>query len=226
MIYLYTGTPGSGKSLHVAREMQKWMSLYKSPVIGNFSFNVAIAKQKGHGGYLYLDNDLITPDFLLWFSERYRKKRKWEKVPEETILLVLDECQLIFNAREWNAAYRKQWVSFFTQHRKLGYRVILICQFAEMIDKQIRSLVEYEFIHRKLKNIGVFGFLLNMISLGGLHIAVKRYAPLKEKVGQEFFKSNRYLFALYDSYNTFSGDAGGVDPLAGSGTQACPEKVL
>lgn len=210
MIYLYTGTPGSGKSLHMVREMQKWMSLYRSPVIGNFSFNTDIARQKGTGGYLLLENDLITPDFLIWFSEKYRQTKKWEKVPEETILLVLDECQLIFNAREWNQKNRKSWVSFFTQHRKLGYRVILVCQFAEMIDKQIRALVEYEYIHRKLKNIGVFGFMLNMLAFGGLHIAVKRYAPLKEKVGQEFFKSNKYLFALYDSYNRFTDGANGV----------------
>lgn len=212
MIYMYTGTPGSGKSLHVAREMQKWMSLYKSPVIGNFDFNVRIAKQRGYGGYLKLENDEITPEFLIWFSEKYRDVRKWERVPEETILLVLDECQLIFNAREWNDKNRKSWVSFFTQHRKLGYRVILICQFSEMIDKQIRALIEYEYIHRKMKNIGVFGFLLNTLALGGLHIAVKRYAPLKEKVGQEFFKANRYLFALYDSYNRFSSEDAGVDP--------------
>lgn len=211
MIYLYTGTPGSGKSLHMVREMQKWMSLYRSPVIGNFSFNTDIARQKGHGGYLLLENDLITPDFLIWFSEQYKETRKWEKVPEETILLVLDECQLIFNAREWNQKNRKSWISFFTQHRKLGYRIILVCQFAEMIDKQIRALVEYEYIHRKLKNIGVFGFMLNILAFGGLHIAVKRYAPLKEKVGQEFFKSNKYLFALYDSYNRFTDGADGVD---------------
>lgn len=226
MIYLYTGTPGSGKSLHVAREMQKWMSLYSSPVIGNFSFNTEIARQKRYGGYLYIDNDDLTPDFLIWFSEKYRKVRKWEKVPEETILLVIDECQLIFNAREWNAKNRKTWISFFTQHRKLGYRVILICQFAEMIDKQIRSLVEYEYIHRKVKNIGIFGTVMNAAALGGLHIAIKRYAPLREKVGQEFFKSNRYLFALYDSYNRFSGDGGGVDPDRGSGTPAAPENLL
>ena len=37
---------------------------------------------------------------------------------------------------------------FFSQHRKLGYRVILVAQFSEMIDKQIRALIEYEYIHR------------------------------------------------------------------------------
>lgn len=203
MIYLYTGTPGSGKSLHLARVIKDWMCRWKSPVIGNFEFNAEIANQRGHGGYLYIDNWNITPEFLVWFSERYKQERKWKKVPEETILLVLDECQLMFNARNWNEKGRKEWVSFFTQHRKLGYRVILVCQFAEMIDKQIRSLVEYEFIHRKVKNIGVFGMIMNCFAFGGLHIAVKLYYPLNEKVGQEFFKANKYLFSLYDSYSKF-----------------------
>lgn len=203
MIYMYTGTPGSGKSLHVVYLMQRWMSKFKSPVIGNFDFNTEIARQKGYGGYLYLDNEFITPDFLVWFADRYKQVRKWDRVPEDTILLVLDECQLIFNARSWNDKGRKEWISFFTQHRKLGYRIILICQFCEMIDKQIRSLIEYEFVHRKVKNVGIFGSIMNIMAFGGLHIAIKRYAPLKEKVGQEFFKSNRYLFDLYNSYNRF-----------------------
>lgn len=215
MIYLYTGTPGSGKSLHIARIMQEWMNRWKSPVIGNFDFNVEIAGQRGYGGYLFMDNWSITPDFLVWFSERYRNERKWSRVPEETILLVLDECQLMFNARSWNEQGRKEWVSFFTQHRKLGYRVILICQFSEMIDKQIRALIEYEYIHRKVKNIGGFGMLMNIMAFGGLHIAIKLYAPLKEKVGQEFFKADKYLFSLYDSYNRFGSladESAGVRP--------------
>lgn len=112
MINLYTGTPGSGKSLHLARDMKNWMHLYKSPVIANFDFNAYLARPRGYGGFLYIDNNDLTPEFLIWFSENYKKVRKWERVPEEHILLVIDECQLIFNAREWNNKYRKSWISF------------------------------------------------------------------------------------------------------------------
>lgn len=219
MIYLYTGTPGSGKSLHVVRDIQKWVSLYSSPVIGNFDINIEIARQKGDGGYLYLDNDTLCPDLLIWFSNKYRLHKRMNHLKEDTILLIIDECQLIFNARTWNEAGRKEWISFFTQHRKYGYRVILVCQYAEMIDKQVRNIIEYEIIHRKVSNIGIGGKIINILSFGGLHVAVKRYAPLKQKVGQEFFKGSRYLFALYDTFNTFNGtkaeDSGtvGVDPV-------------
>lgn len=203
MIYLYTGTPGSGKSLHTAEQIVKWINIYKSPVIANFDFDISRLKFKGFAGFLKMDNLSINPESLFRFSEVYKDKRKWRRVPEEHILLIIDECQLIFNCRSWNAKDRAEWISFFTQHRKLGYRIILICQFAEMIDKQIRSLVEYEYVHRKVKNIGIYGRVLNTLAMGRLHVAVKMYSPLREKVGVDFFKGNSRLYELYDSYNRF-----------------------
>lgn len=203
MIELYTGTPGSGKSLHASETIVKWINIYKSPVITNFTFEYQRLKMKGFSAYVKIDNSIINPDQLIRFSELYRQKRKWDRVPEEHILLILDECQLLFNCRNWNAKDRNTWISFFTQHRKLGYKIILICQFAEMIDKQIRSLVEYEYIHRKVANIGIYGKIINTLALGRLHVAVKVYSPLKEKVGSNFFKGNKKYYELYDSYNRF-----------------------
>lgn len=204
MINLYSGTPGSGKSLHLARLMRNWMHLYRAPVIGNFAFNAGMCRAKGWGSYLEVTNDQLTPGFLIAFSNKYRDLRKWGNVPEEHILLVIDECQLLFNAREWNKQNRAAWISFFTQHRKLGYRIVLVAQFDRMIDRQIRSLIEYEYVHRKVKNIGFKGKLLSFCAGGGLHVAVEIYKPLNEKVGSNFFKANKRLFSLYDSYTTFS----------------------
>lgn len=204
MIELYSGTPGSGKSLHLAEKMKNWIQIYKSPVIANFYFKADVLRIKKGGSYIYVDNQDITPAFLVWFSEYYKKCIGKDILPEETILLVLDECQLLFNARAWNDRTRPEWISFFTQHRKLGYRIILVAQFAEMIDKQIRALIEYEYIHRKVKNVGIYGKVLNILAFGNLHIAVKMYSPLRQKVGQEFFKANKGLFGLYNTYNTFA----------------------
>lgn len=203
MIYLYSGTPGSGKSLHVASVIKSWIHKWKAPVVGNFEFNGLACKPRGYGSYLKCDNDNLTPEFCFNFSDQYRKERGWDRVPEEEILLVIDECQILFNARSWNEDGRTDWIRFFTQHRKLGYRIILIAQFDQMIDRQIRSLIEYEFLHRKVKNIGKGGWILNFLSGGGLHVCVKIYKPLNEKVGSEFTKADKKLFALYDSYVIF-----------------------
>lgn len=206
MIELYSGTPGSGKSLHCADLMKRWLNHWKAPVICNFSFNARACNPKGWGSLLIVDNNQITPDFLIYFSEKYRELRKWNSVPEEHILLVIDEAQLLFNAREWNKGNRASWISFFTQHRKLGYRVILIAQFDRMLDRQIRSVLEYEHIHRKVKNIGKGGFILNTLAGGGLHVCIKVYKPLNEKVSSGLFRGNRALYSLYDSYTRFSAD--------------------
>lgn len=204
MIELYSGTPGSGKSLHVARIMKNWLHRWKAPVIGNFNFNALACNPRGWGSYLYCDNSRLNPDFLVYFSETYKDLRKWKSVPEEHILLVIDEAQLLFNAREWSRSGRSDWISFFTQHRKLGYRVILIAQYDMMLDKQIRSVLEYEHIHRKVKNIGKGGFVLSALAGGGLHVDVKFYKPLNQRVDSDFFKGDKRLYALYNSYTRFS----------------------
>ena len=118
-------------------------------------------------------------------------------------MLVVDEAQLLFNAREWGKNGRSEWLSFFTQHRKYGYHVVLVAQFDRMIDRQIRSLIEYEFIHRKVSNFGVKGFLLSLAMGGKVLVAVKMWYPLKERISAEFFRARKRYFRIYDTYMDF-----------------------
>lgn len=202
MIDLFSGTPGSGKSLHVAKLLYEAI-LDDRPCIGNFFFNGEACRPKEKGGYLYLENDMISPEFFFFFSSYYRERVYKKRLPEDHILLVIDEAQLLFNTREWGKPDRKQWVSFFSQHRKLGYHVILVAQYSEMLDKQVRALFEYEYLHRKVGNIGKGGALLSGVSGGGLHVCVKMYRPLKMKVGSSTFHAEQRYYSLYDSYTIF-----------------------
>lgn len=198
MIYLYSGTPGSGKSLHVARTMRETLQK-KRLAIGNF--DLATEKIKGiKGEFIKLENWELTPDKLIEIAKEY-----WNggRVKEEHITLVIDECQLLFNARDWNAKGRNEWLSFFTQHRKYGYRIILVAQFDRMIDRQIRSLIEYEYVHRKISNYGTAGLLLSLVAFGKLFVCVQIWYPMKEKVGSNFFKAKPKDWTLYDTFNTF-----------------------
>lgn len=202
MIYLYSGTPGSGKSLHQASDLYWWVrSGHLS--ITNFQFNDSSLRNKKGGANYYVPNDKLSPELLVKVSKAYFTNKKFR---EGSIRLYIDECQLLFNAREWNIQGRKQWLSFFTQHRKYGYDIYLIAQFDRMIDRQIRSLIEYEIIHRKVSNFGKFGKILSLITGGKLFVAVKVWYPLKEKVGSEFFRANKRYYSLYDTFNTFSTD--------------------
>lgn len=198
MISLYSGTPGSGKSLHVARRVY-YSLLNGQTVFCNFEINFSLFKKK-RPRFHYVPNWELSPDYLINQSNIYFQTHKRR---EDVLLLVIDECQLIFNAREWNAKGRNEWLSFFTQHRKYGYEIVLVAQFDHMIDKQIRSLIEYEEVHRKLSNFGLKGKILSLFMGGKTFVAVKVWYPMNEKIGSEFFHANRKLFSLYDTYSTF-----------------------
>lgn len=205
-IYLFTGTPGSGKSLHQAMNIH-WALKLRKPVIANFEINDSAYEP---GLFRFVDNPDMTPEFLEEFALSYfadndhaRKNR------EGSIKLYLDECQLLFNARDWNAKDRLRWVRFFSQHRKLGYDIYMVAQFDTMIDKQIRSLVEYEVKHRKFNNFGKVGMLLNVI-MGGraVCVGVTYWYGMKERLGAEFFLGRKRYYELYDTLKLFSGQEG------------------
>ena len=195
MIYLYTGTPGSGKSLDTARMIKGQLAL-KRPVICNFPINTK--KVRNSDLFYYKQNEELTVDYLTNFAKEYFAGKR---VKESQITLVIDECQMLFNARDWSKGDRAGWNKFFQIHRHFGYDVVLVTQFDSMIDKQIRSLVEYEIIHRKVSNFGLKGYLLQLLMLAPtLFVRVKVWYPMKEKVDSRFFRASKSLYSLYDTF--------------------------
>lgn len=73
---------------------------------------------------------------------------------EGETLLIIDECGCMFNCRIQDSL-RRDWCWFFTQHRKFGFNVILVSQFAKkMIDNQSCFVcVETEYRHRASETI-------------------------------------------------------------------------
>ena len=64
MIYLYSGTPGSGKSLHQASDIYWWLH-NGHPCICNFEINldkIKIRDRKKLGEFYYISNDLLRPE--------------------------------------------------------------------------------------------------------------------------------------------------------------------
>lgn len=217
MIYLYSGTPGSGKSLHATMKARDNV-IAGRPVIANYALNFPKAKHRAL--FRCWDNLDVTPDALVDFATDW-----WSTHPfkEESIRLILDECQLIFNSRSWDSKgakgkdgtvsgpSRMDWIRFFSQHRKYGYSVILVAQSDRMIDRQIRSLIEYEYLHRKVSNFGWRGWLLSL-ALGGTNtfICSQRYYGLHEYIGRDIFHARKKIFQLYDTRATFQGDGASV----------------
>lgn len=197
-IYLYSGTPGSGKSLHAVRDIRDSLKWKKQLVITNFQ---VVVDERWKGDYVYCPNDLLRPGSLvLWAVDYWNSGRA--RFKEDSILLVIDECQLLFNSRSWNDKDRMDWIEFFSQHRKYGYKIIFIAQYDAMIDKQIRSVIEYEVNHRKFGNFGTFGAVLSA-PFGQLFIAVTRYYMMSARLGAQWFKYSKSLSRMYNSYQTF-----------------------
>lgn len=197
MIYLMTGTPGSGKSLHMAKIILS-RAKRSGGIIANYPVSLNLGK-KLKANVLYCDNKDLSPDYFVQYAYNHHKKG----VEGQTII-VIDEAQLVFNCRDFGKKDRNDWVKFFTQHRHMGYDVYLICQNDRMIDKQIRVLAEYEILHRCVNNFKTIGFLLRV--LGKSFIAIERWYGVKGSdgvVSKEIF-FNRKSLHIYDSYALFN----------------------
>lgn len=177
----------------------------------------------------YWDNSELTAERLVAYALQHHEIGK-----EGQCLVVIDECQIIFNCRDFGRKDRNSWVQLFAQHRKLGYNFILITQADRMLDKQIRSLVETEVKHRKLNNYG-FGGLLISLTMRTWFIAIDYwYGGNKLCIGKEIFCYSKKYERIYDSYRLFADMAGsaGAGVCAGGhraavgprGTAPAPEE--
>ncbi len=200
MISCYTGTPGSGKSLHAAIDIY-WRLRNGRPVICNFDVNIP-ERFSRRARFKFIENYELTPKLLMDYSRSFFGDKRPK---EDSILLVIDEAQLLFDCRAWKGKERAGWTSFFTQHRKFGYKIILICQFIGMLDKQLRSVVEYEEIHRKVTNMGWRGWFLSALMLSPhMFVSVRMWATLRERLSAEFFRYSKKYGQLYNTYTEFS----------------------
>jgi len=209
-IWLYTGTPGSGKSYHAARDIVHRLKK-GGGLICNFPINESVVKKR-KASVDYWDNSDITPARLIKYALEHHKLGR-----EGQTLVVIDECQVILNCRDFGRKDRNDWVQLFCQHRKLGFNFILITQNDRMLDKQVRALVEEEVKHRKLNNYG-FGGMLISLTMKTWFIAISYwYGGNKLVTGSQFFAFSKKYEKIYDSYRMFSDMAGVSTNGAGSG---------
>lgn len=204
-ISLYTGVPGSGKSLDAAALVRYNLNRPSPrPVIANFALGVdAPVKPERRQYFVHKPNAELTPDFLIDFATKF-----WTAAPdlfaEDYLLIVIDEVQLLMNSRRWNVdKNRMNWLEFLSQHRKYGYRIILIAQSAKMIDNQFRMLVDTEVNHRKLSGMGILGWLLSLPFRDRLFMKVRYLYQTGERLGCDLSIGLRRDMRMYDSYARF-----------------------
>lgn len=198
MITLYSGTPGSGKSYHAIELILSMLSKGRY-VIANFpiKFTQKQIKKGIDKLFYYYPNEKITIDELIEFA---LEKDFIGKGKESQCLVVIDEAGGRFNCRDFRDSMRKEWIDFFSQHRKLGFDFILVAQNDRMLDRQIRGYLEYEKKHRKINNFSAFSFLPLTV-----FVAVEYWYALKQRTGSEFVLFKKRISNQYDSMALFSG---------------------
>lgn len=211
-IYLYSGTPGSGKSLDAASDIRFELDRkYPRPVIGNFPIDGGVVAHPDF--YRYRPNDQLTAQFLTDFAAEFWDSG-YARYREDYLTLVVDECQLLFNSRTWSAKDRMEWLEFLSQHRKYGYKVILIAQSPKMVDNQFRMLVEYEINHRKASTAGPWGKVLAAPFMGRLFVRVRYYYQMNERLGASWYVARKKDMVLYDTNARFERSSSPVERAA------------
>lgn len=226
MITIIQGTPGSGKSSVATVDMLEFLMsggavACNYNLIPNWHYKLADLNTKVKWGFK--DRDEVarsywdrafrigTADTIFELSDRLKDittdYKGTNALGEGRGRLYLDESQLLFNSRNWKDNY--EFIEFFTQHRKLGWDVYLIAHTADMIDKQIRGLIEYETRLRNMQKVKILG--LFPVTPFPTFLAITRYAGISAGAGQIAYRRaytlRKAYSSLYDSMEVFAFNA-------------------
>lgn len=223
MIDLYCGVPGSGKSCTAL--FDGIMHLLEGGVLAtNFRFvpdwaerlasrslrcRLGLADPVKYAFELKKRCFLVGTQESIWELSKHASLATDKKADlrEGKILVILDECQFYFNSRNWEK--NKGFIEIFTQHRKMRLDFILIAHHVEMIDKQIRFLIEYETFFRNFTRIKMpIPFLSIRLCPFPAFLAIRQYSnmggsiAMKEKTWVQ--PLNKRIADLYDTLEIFN----------------------
>lgn len=139
-------------------------------------------------------------------------------------LLVLDECGIFLNSREWNAPGRKEVNAYFKLLRKLRWDAIFLIQDIENLDADARrTIAEHVVYCRRMDRMripfisaAVKAITTYDLPLPRVHIGIVKYGTEQSsmKVDQWNYYGDR-LYQAYDTEQIFDPDIniGGYDGL-------------
>lgn len=195
MITLYSGTPGSYKSYHAVNDCITALRRGKN-LVTNFPINYKnVIKKPIKGVYECVNNLELTVNYLIAFACDHHKPGL-----KAQTLVVIDEASIKYNSRDFNMHDRMDWINFFANHRHFNFDFILITQKDQMLDKQIRGLIEVEIKHRALKQYLLLGLFLGSL---GIFNTVEYWYPCKLRVGSEMKLFNKKIASCYDTMGLF-----------------------
>lgn len=150
MIVGFVGTPGSGKTYEAVKKivfnLKKGRHVYT---------NIDGMDNDIHQEYL---KNLVGMDDYE-FDKHFHFLTKDEVIKFWTIcrhgsFIVLDEIHKIFNCRDWQSKKNNDFADWASTHRHYGFDLVLITQDMEKVEKQVRSLLEWTYVFRKVNFFG------------------------------------------------------------------------
>lgn len=221
MAIFLEGVRGSGKSKIAVAEIQTYLKQNKR-VATNLDINLGLIAPGTKSEFVRLPDIPRSIDFeALGKAYPELDPDNPDTYDENKFgLIVVDELLVSFNSRSWNDPDRLKLVSWMVQSRKFGWRLWLICQDVDAVDKQLReTLLQEIWACRSGKNFfssPVLGKLLNLfinpiIRLTaplGFHICNVYTGKRKDKIhlSQTFFFKRYDLHPYYKTAQTFLPD--------------------
>lgn len=147
-VVLIYGLPGAGKSYTAAAIAYDWLKA-GFPVFANMRL---VPDSKCKGPYQF--NDDMSAE---WFETLVA----WREQTDKHTLAVLDEAQLLFNARAFKT-FPKSALSVLSQHRRLGLSLVVVTQHPELVDTNFRRLAAYGVQCYNLSRFPMFGSLIRL----------------------------------------------------------------
>jgi hypothetical protein len=199
-ILIYCGKTGSGKSYNAVRQIRQWVKDG-----GMVLTNIIILQHQGKVEQVRIitNEEILAFDFQ-GFAVEYGKP----------ILVVIDECQLLFQASDWQK-FPKSFLALLTQHRHLQMTVIAICQTPEQIDRNFRYLASAVVDHWNIARYGLQALVLSILTRN-LHLARSREVLSKTKLGsvssRSLFRIRKTIRESYRTVQLLHSDQKPVDP--------------
>lgn len=205
-VYAITGKLGSGKSLVSVGRIFDYLRQGR-PVATNLNLDLGkLFNLRSKFNYTRLPDFPTVRDFeaIGKGTESYNEN--------ENGLIVLDECGVFFNSRDWQSQERQDVIKWLLHSRKLGWDVILIVQDVAIIDKQIRlALCEHVGICKRADRMGIpfIGALFSMLGfklrLPRIHVCSVKYGTdLHALVVDRWIYRGTMLQNGYDTKQVFS----------------------
>lgn len=134
-VYIVTGSLGGGKSLMTVSKLKEYAKEGKR-IAGNMDLDL---KELAGSAFSKVSYTRV-PD-IPKASDLDALGRAYDGPYDDSKFgaLVLDECALWLNSREWNDKDRKALITWLVHARKLGWDVFLLVQEIEMLDSQVRK---------------------------------------------------------------------------------------